>query len=241
MTESKIRPLAFTESFHFSCSQAVPCFNDCCRDLNQSLTPYDVLRLKNGLGLPSNLFLERFTTLHTGPESGLPVAAFKTDPMRGHACPFVSASGCRVYENRPSSCRMYPLARAVSRCRATGAVNQHFALLTESHCCGHYQKASQTVADWLKRQGLKPYIYHNDLLLALIHKKNKMKPGALDSGAQHRFQLALYDLDAFRERVFTKEFEPISIDPATFDQARTDDAALLQVGICWLMETVFNG
>ncbi|MEZ4604032.1 MAG: YkgJ family cysteine cluster protein [Desulfobacterales bacterium] len=35
-------------------------------------------------------------------------------------CPFVTADGCRVYQNRPSSCRMYPLIRVVRRARADG-------------------------------------------------------------------------------------------------------------------------
>ena len=41
-----ISPLSLTDTFAFSCSARVACFNDCCRDLNQFLMPYDILRLK---------------------------------------------------------------------------------------------------------------------------------------------------------------------------------------------------
>ena len=49
------------EVFRFACSPGVACFNACCRDLNQSLYPYDILRLKKRLKLPSGEFLERYT------------------------------------------------------------------------------------------------------------------------------------------------------------------------------------
>ena len=44
-----IRPLDTSQPFCFACSPKVPCFNACCRDLNQVLTPYDVLCLKRFL------------------------------------------------------------------------------------------------------------------------------------------------------------------------------------------------
>jgi Fe-S-cluster containining protein len=88
--------------------------------VNQLLTPYDILRLKRHFGISSAEFLETYTTQHIGPETRLPVVSLKTDASDGHTCPFVSPEGCRVYENRPSSCRTYPLARMLSRSRETG-------------------------------------------------------------------------------------------------------------------------
>ena len=69
----KLRAISPNEQFRFACSPAVACFNECCRDLNQFLYPYDILRLKKGLGMSSGEFLERYTTRHIGPESGLPI------------------------------------------------------------------------------------------------------------------------------------------------------------------------
>ena len=48
-------------SFSFSCHPGVPCFNHCCHDVNIFLTPYDIVRLKNNLGLTSEQFLARYT------------------------------------------------------------------------------------------------------------------------------------------------------------------------------------
>ncbi|MBF0378397.1 MAG: YkgJ family cysteine cluster protein [Desulfamplus sp.] len=139
MTEEMI-PIGVDEPLPFECSPDVSCFNECCRDLNQFLTPYDILRLKNNLGIKSDEFLKKYTSRHNGPESGLPVVTFKPDPASGLACPFVRESGCSVYKDRPASCRMYPIARAVVRSRQTGELSEHFALIEEPHCCGFAHK-----------------------------------------------------------------------------------------------------
>jgi uncharacterized protein len=141
--ESDIKPIASHDTFRFACSHRVACFNECCRDLNQFLTPYDILRLKKRLMLRSSRFLERYTTQHTGPETGFPVVALEPADNLERKCPFVTASGCSVYEDRPSSCRIYPLARAISRSRETEEIIEHFALLKESHCLGHNQKKTR--------------------------------------------------------------------------------------------------
>jgi Fe-S-cluster containining protein len=239
--ESDFTPLSLDEPFYFSCSKQIPCFNKCCRDLNQFLTPYDVLRLKTCLGLSSQLFLKRFTVRHTGPETGFPVIAFKTDPKSDHVCPFVSDQGCRVYHDRPASCRMYPIARAVSRSRTTGRISEHFAILRESHCQGHQQQNRQTVREWIESQGLKPYNKHNDLILELIYRKNRMKPGPLEPKAYDQFYLALYDLDAFREKALDNHlFNLLTIDRKTYEKAAQEDTALLKVGIDLLKNTIFK-
>lgn len=239
--EDGFTPITRDDSFCFSCSKEVPCFNECCRDLNQFLSPYDILRLKACLDLPSYVFLDRFTSRHTGPETGFPVIAFKTDPELKHICPFVTDQGCQVYNDRPASCRMYPVARAVTRSRQTGKLTEHFAILKESHCQGHQQQKLQTVREWISTQGLKPYNAYNDLLLELIYLKNQMEPGPLNPAAHRQFHLALYDLDAFRKMVFDDGFFNIlSIDRDTYEKAQQEDTALLEVGINWLKETIFK-
>ena len=40
--ENDMIPLARDDQFQFACGPEVPCFNACCRDLNQFLTPYDL-------------------------------------------------------------------------------------------------------------------------------------------------------------------------------------------------------
>jgi hypothetical protein len=48
------------DSFRFACHDGLDCFTRCCRDITIFLTPYDILRLKNDLGLSSQEFLREF-------------------------------------------------------------------------------------------------------------------------------------------------------------------------------------
>ena len=47
--------------FSFRCDRGISCFTQCCRDVTIALTPYDVLRLKTSLGIPSDEFLDNYT------------------------------------------------------------------------------------------------------------------------------------------------------------------------------------
>lgn len=240
MEEQELIPLALTDRFNFSCSPDVPCFNECCRDLNQFLTPYDILRLKKHLKLTSSEFLEKYTVQHIGPETGLPVIVLKQDADSDSTCPFVSKEGCQVYENRPSSCRAYPLARMLSRNRETGELTEHYAILKEDHCRGFEQEKSQTVQEWIDSQNLAVCNEMNDLLMDLIVLKNQKHPEPLDFRERHLFHLACYDMDSFRTQVFEKDLlKDETIDPQMLEAARSDDTALLKLGLDWVKKALF--
>ncbi|MDM8526539.1 YkgJ family cysteine cluster protein [Desulfococcaceae bacterium HSG8] len=232
--ENEMIPLLPDDVFEFSCTKDVPCFNECCRDLNQFLTPYDILRLKKRLNLSSGEFLERYTTQHVGPETGLPVVTFKTDHSSELKCPFVTTSGCSVYEDRPSSCRTYPLARVVSRSRETGRLTEQYVLLKEPHCLGFREGKKQTVREWVADQGIQIYNEMNDLLMGIISLKNRMNPGSLDIKSGHIFHLACYDLDTFRDQL-----DNFDIDPEIRNAAKADDTELLKLALKWV-ETLFG-
>lgn len=237
----KLRPIGLDETFRFACSPDVACFNECCRDLNQFLYPYDILRLKKRLGLSSGKFLERYTTRHIGPESGLPVVALKAAGIEGLACPFVTAKGCRVYADRPSSCRTYPLVRAISRNRQTGRVTESFMLLIEPHCLGFNHPEQQTVRQWIKDQDIEIYNHINDQLMEIISRKNRMHPGPLDLKLQQPFYTALYDLDGFRNQVFNDHLlDNLHVQPQKLAASKTDDTALLEVGIEYIEQVLFS-
>ncbi|MBT3177784.1 MAG: YkgJ family cysteine cluster protein [Desulfobacula sp.] len=240
MTEEMI-PVTIQSLMSFNCNCENECFNECCRDLNQALTPYDVLRLKNSLGISSQDFLKTYTALHYGPESGLPVIEFKPNPDKGYECPFVTPQGCSVYEDRPGSCRMYPLARAITRSRQTGEINQYFALIEEPHCKGFGKGKGQSVEQWLKGQNVDRHNKENDKLMELISLKNKIMPGKLEGLQTDIFYLALYDLDEFRAQIFEKDLlKSFSIPDGILRIITTDDEALLNLGIDWVKYRLFG-
>lgn len=229
------------ETFQFECSPEVACFNECCRDLNQFLYPYDILRLKKGLGLSSREFLERYTIQHIGPESGLPIVALKTTDAKGQTCPFVTEKGCRVYPFRPSSCRIYPLMRALSRNRETGEITERFMLLNEPHCLGFNEPKEQNVRQWMMEQGVDADNSINDRLMEIISLKSQLRPGPLDLKSRQLFFLALYDLDNFRIQFGENgRLDDLDVDPQKLSAAQTDDAALLDIGMEYVKRVLFK-
>lgn len=234
-------PLSLEDTFRFLCSRQVPCFNECCRDLNQYLTPYDILRLKNHLKLSSGVFLDRYTAQHSGPGSGFPIITLKTDHAQELKCPFVTQSGCSVYDARPSACRAYPLVRVVSRSRETGRINEQYLLLKEPHCLGFNQEHTQTVGEWIESQDLSIYNRMNDMMMEIIALKNQLMPGQLDIKSSLAFYMACYDLDKFRAHVFEKGIlGGRNLDDDTIEALKSDDEALLGFGMQWIKETLFS-
>ena len=234
-------PVALADPMKFNCSPDNPCFNQCCRDLNQALTPYDILRMKHAVNLSSGQFLLKYTSRHTGPGSGLPVLTFKPNPATGHACPFVTAQGCSIYADRPASCRMYPLARAVAKDRGTGEIVEYFALIEEDHCKGFGGQGSKTVAQWLEGQDVSAHNAENDKILELISLKNQIRPGKLEGREEDLFYMALYDLDAFKIQIQEKGLlSSVNLPEGYIDSFVADDLGLLNFGIAWLKYQLFG-
>ena len=239
--EPDLTPISLQESFCFSCSPDVPCFNECCRDLNQFLTPYDILRLKSHLQLSSGQFLRKYTSRHTGPESGLPIVTLKPNDPHKLTCPFVTDTGCRVYENRPSSCRTYPLMRAATRSRTTGEMTAQFMVLRESHCLGFNEGKTRTLRQWIDEQELAVYNENNDQLMQIISLKNQLIPGPLDNKSSHLFNTALYDLDNFRSQIQNNGLlDNYHVNSRIMDAALKDEVALLDLGMKWIKWVLFD-
>lgn len=239
--ENEITPIAASENFCFACHPDVPCFNECCQDLNQSLTPYDIMRLKNGLGISSRDFLKKYTAEHVGPETGFPIITLKPISSEEKKCPFVTQKGCSVYEDRPASCRIYPLARGLARNRQTGEMIEQFALIKESHCLGFKETKSQNASEWTKSQEMEVYNEINDLLMEIIALKNHMIPGPLDIRARHIFHMSLYDIDTFKTQVFENDLlKDFNLDEDTVKAIETDDLLLLRFGFRFVKKALFN-
>lgn len=243
--ESVFHPLAPDLPFRFACHPGVPCFNQCCRDLTQLLAPYDILRLKQHLKLSSMQFLAAHTIESTGPQSGLPIIALKPVGPE-HLCPFVSDRGCTVYPDRPASCRIYPLARAVGIHPVTGERTEQFALIREPHCHGFGPEHStaprkQSATQWVAGQGLDRYNEMNDLMLDLIQQKRRLGKAPLNPSKRAQFHLALYNIDQFRAHLAKNDL-PI---PAPLSEKATvamngNDNDLLRFAIQWVRATLLD-
>ncbi len=234
LSPEHVRAIARGETFCFACHPGVPCFTDCCRELELALTPYDVLRLRARLGLSSEAFLERYALLEAGGDEILPrVYLGMVDDGRG-SCPFVTPAGCSVYEDRPGACRTYPLGRGAFL-RPGGGVEDLYILLEEPHCRGFEQGDEQDVDRWLDHEGLRLYNAMNDLTLPVYQHESLAGGGALAEEQVDSFILAFYNLDGLRDRLRGGTL-PLAAPLAETRrrQLLEDDAVLLAFAVDWL-------
>ena len=100
-----VDPTKYTKDtkFKFKCHKGVKCFTQCCSKIDILLTPYDVLRMKNRLGISSEEFLETYTYMQIDKKTSHPFAMLKmmNDPEK--KCPFVKPDGCIIYTDRPAN------------------------------------------------------------------------------------------------------------------------------------------
>lgn len=235
--DKELTPIEKDEHFYFSCSPQIPCYTQCCRDLNQFLTPYDVLRLKQRFKITAEEFLKNFAAIQIGHDTGLPIAVLK--PLHDNRrCPFVTSEGCSVYSDRPSSCRTYPIIRLVSRSRETGKLMERYFIHQEDHCAGFSSliKGNETItlAEWIETQEITPYNHMNDLMLAVIAQKNRCCGRAmLSQSLKQLLQCACYEIEKFREMLSSNSLSQYTnhINISLLEAAQHDDLALLKVGM----------
>ena len=64
-------------AFQFRCHKDIACFTKCCSNINILLTPYDIIRMKKRLGISSEEFLEKYTTMELDEKSKQPLVRLK--------------------------------------------------------------------------------------------------------------------------------------------------------------------
>jgi Fe-S-cluster containining protein len=105
--------------------------------------PHEVLGMSRLLGMTTTEFL----ALHA--DNGGTTLRFGEDGR----CVFVTPAGCKVHARRPLVCRLYPLGRATD-----GAGDERFALFPKQDGCEAAFGTDGTIADFLKSQGVAPYL-----------------------------------------------------------------------------------
>lgn len=233
--ETAFKPLPGNR-FRFSCHPGVPCFTECCADLNLILTPYDILRLKNRLGMDANVFLDEYTVQSETGASTYPMIQLKMGNDDRRRCPFVSEEGCTVYEDRPGACRLYPLGRGT----ASGSARELYFVVDESHCLGFKETKEWDVEEWIRDQGADVYNEMNRQWMEIVTSPNTGRTELTDQKLQ-MFYMTSYNLDRFRAFVFqTKFLEIFSVEPDEIETLKTDDVALMQLGMRWLRFALFG-
>ena len=149
-------PLAGT-SFRFGCHKGISCFNRCCAGLRLILTPYDILRMKIRLGFSSDEFLERYADAKMDAHPRFPMVTLRMEDDGNKNCPFVTPEGCRIYEDRPGACRIYPLGRAAMKVDREKDAREKFFLVHEGHCLGFQEEKEWSKREWMAHEGVDEY------------------------------------------------------------------------------------
>jgi Fe-S-cluster containining protein len=228
--------------FTFQCHKGVKCFTKCCRGINIILTPHDIIKLKNRLGLPSDEFLAIYTVPQIYEKTDLPVITLKLLDDEAQSCPFVRDDGCIIYEDRPSTCRYYPLGVA-SLSHKEGADDEGFYFfVNEPHCLGFEEKKDWTVKLWRKDQGVDIHDEINADWTDLIVRKRSFPTNVkLTEKSKEMFFTACYNIDKFKSFVFESTFLTIyDIDDETVEKIKTDEIELLKFGLKWMKWTLFK-
>ncbi len=228
--------LTLKSKFRFKCHKGISCFTKCCSNIDIMLTPYDVLALKKRLGLTSEEFLAKYTSAQSDGKANFPIPYLRMKDGRERSCPFVSADGCAVYEDRPASCRYYPIGQGTLKRSMDGKVvdEEFFFFVREDHCKGFQEPDEWTVSAWREDQGVDRYDVLNRGWKSIILMRNV--PGMmLDDKKQAMFHMACYDVDRFRRFIFDSKFlDRFEVDRASAEKMRTDDVEMMLFGFKFL-------
>jgi Fe-S-cluster containining protein len=228
------------DEFVFACGPHVPCFTECCGKLELLLTPYDVLRLKTGLGMTSEDFLDQHTTMRFKTGHGFPEFLMKMDPETKR-CPFVTPAGCSVYESRPGACRIYPLGRAATTNPFDGSKREFYFTVREDHCRGFEQTKRWKVRDWLGDQGMEDYNAVNDMLMELYVLRTRGKSVELTPQHIQMFVMSCYNTEKFRDFIFKSPFlKKFDVESEVVSRMEGDDLELLKFAFRWLRFLLFR-
>ena len=106
--------IGIDDTFHFHCSGC----GNCCRGRNNLitgteifLTGPDVWRIMDYTKLTFEELLNKSINIKLDPEIGLNLCSLKF--RYDGSCIFLRKGKCMVYDERPRTCALYPLARAI--------------------------------------------------------------------------------------------------------------------------------
>jgi Fe-S-cluster containining protein len=230
----EIEPMEITSEarFSFRCHPGVSCFNECCAQTTIILSPYDVLRLKQHLKLTAKEFLQLYTQQHTDDFSGLPLVVLN---MTGEnrLCPFSTPAGCGAYENRPATCRYYPVG--VGSQLTEQGVADCFVYICEEHCQGFQEEGEWTLETWCRDQGLETNAAMDREWKAIMLQIGARPGRPLSQKFKDHYYQVAYDLDWFKEYVFNTDFLKIfEVEPELQERLQTDDEELLRFAFRYL-------
>lgn len=229
------KPLG-SSPFTFECHPGVSCFTFCCKNVNLTLYPYDVIRLKRALKIDSEQFMREHTELFKGDNPYFPTVKLKLGGDVLKSCPFLGESGCTIYADRPSACRTYPLERGVIGTE-TGAIEEVYFLTDHDYCKGHMESRDQNVTSWVRAQRLIEYNAMNSIWaeMDMLFRSNPWKGEGAGGEKQQMAFMVCYNIDGFRrfceQHQLLRQFK---LNKDFKNRIKKEDSELQKFGFEWL-------
>jgi Fe-S-cluster containining protein len=221
----------------------VGCFNRCCRNLNLFLYPYDVVRLKHCLGLSSDDFLDRHVDVVLRKGAHFPEVLLQMADNRERTCPFLTDRGCRVYTDRPDTCRGFPVERGLVYDAAERKNRLVHYFRPPDFCLGQHEDTEWDLAGWEADQQAREY-HRMTVRWAEIRQLLDEDPWGAEGPEGRRAKMtfmAAYNVDRFREFVFESSFlRRYRVKKKIQQQIRRSDTELLKFGFEWIRLFVFS-
>jgi Fe-S-cluster containining protein len=234
--------LGLDDRFQFRCHKGIACFNKCCENIDIMLTPYDIVRLKNRLGMTSREFIDAYTADFAMDGHGMPGLKLRTKED-STACINLTPEGCGVYSDRPAACRYYALGVVSMRRKDSPTEEDSYFVVKEAHCLGHAEPLVQTVRDYRKEQGADEYDEVNREWRQIVLKKRSSGPtvGKPSERSLELFFLASYDIDGFRAFAASPGFDEVfDLERAFKQELLRDEVKLLRFGFRLLKQVLFG-
>lgn len=231
------RRLAPKDTFFFRCHPGIGCFNRCCRNLNLFLYPYDVVRLKQHLGISSDAFIEQYVDVVMREGNYFPDVLLKMAENTEKTCPFLTEAGCSVYLDRPDACRTFPLEQGVlyEAGRSKGEPVCFFR--PPAFCLGPTEPDLWTQRSWEKDQQAETYhcMTAKWADLKRLFQVNPWGSSGMENPKAKMAFMAIYNLDLFREFVFGSSFlKRCHVVSTVLKKIKKSDSELMMFGFSWV-------
>ena len=235
--------LAEEDRFRFDCHAGVSCFNQCCRNLNLFLYPYDVLRLKNSLGLSAAMFIDQYVDVVMREGNYFPDVLLSMSETKEKTCPFLTDAGCAVYSDRSYSCRMFPVEQGLQYDGAGAGERMVCFFRPPDFCRGRDEARALTVTEWIADQDAMGYV-------RMTQKWAQTKAlftadpwgGEGPAGARGKMAfMAAYNMDAFKDFLFNSSFlSRFRVPDDILNTIQAGETDLLLFGFEWIRHIIWG-
>lgn len=240
LSDRKLEP---EERFRFRCHPQIDCFNQCCRNLNLFLYPYDIVRLKKRLQITSDQFLDRYVDIVLRKTNFFPDVLLSMADNDQKTCPFLSDAGCTVYPDRPDACRTFPLEQGLYYYAQTSQTTPVYFFKPPDFCLGPHENTEWTIETWAEDQNAVVYnqmtAYWSEV--KRLFQNNPWGPDGPNGQMGKMAFMATYNIDAFRDFVFQSSLlKRFQIKKTTLKKIKKDDVTLMKFGFEWVKLIVWG-